>query len=86
VAFSELLVNVGVTAEQVSHVGDDLLDLLIMIRVGLAVAVNDANSTVKQYADWCTSRGGGLGAVREVCDLLLQAQGHFDEILKDYLS
>ena len=85
-AFNELLIKVGVTPEQVAHVGDDLLDLPIMTRVGLAIAVNDANFAVIKHADWCTSALGGNGAVREVCDFILQAQGHFDEVLNTYLK
>ena len=85
-AFNELLSKVGVTPEQTAHVGDDLLDLPIMTRVGLAIAVNDANFAVIKHADWCTSALGGNGAVREVCDFILQAQGHFDEVLNTYLK
>lgn len=85
-AFNELIEKTGVTPEQAAHVGDDLLDLPIMIRVGLAIAVNDANFAVKQHADWCTTLPGGLGAVREVCDFIMQAQGRFDEVLSTYLT
>ncbi|MDP2902586.1 MAG: 3-deoxy-manno-octulosonate-8-phosphatase KdsC [Methylovulum sp.] len=84
-AFAGLIDHLGLTPEQVAHVGDDLLDLPIMSRVGLSVAVNDANNTVKQHADWCTTRAGGQGAVREVCDLIMQAQGYFDDIVNAYL-
>ena len=85
-AFAEILQNVGVTPEQVAHVGDDLLDLPIMTRVGLAIAVQDANFAVKERAHWCTKTCGGQGAVREVCDFIMQAQGSFDSILKSYLN
>lgn len=84
-ALNEILKKTGVTPEQAAHVGDDLLDLPIMVRVGLAIAVNDANFAVKQHADWCTSLPGGLGAVREVCDFIMQAQGTFATVLNDYL-
>lgn len=84
-AFAELLQNVGAQPEQTAHVGDDLLDLPIMTRVGLAIAVNDANFAVKKYAHWCTVLCGGQGAVREVCDFIMQAQGSFDSILGSYL-
>lgn len=84
-AFEALLMATGVTAEQVAHVGDDLLDLPIMVRAGFGIAVNDANFAVKQHADWCTRTSGGLGAVREVCDLIMQAQGTFDSVLQTYL-
>jgi 3-deoxy-D-manno-octulosonate 8-phosphate phosphatase (KDO 8-P phosphatase) len=85
-AFAELLEKAGATPEQAAHVGDDLLDLPIMTRVGLAIAVNDANFAVKERADWCTSLSGGQGAVREVCDLIMQAQGSFENVLNAYLK
>ena len=85
-AFNEIIELIGITPEQSAHVGDDVIDLPIMIRVGLAIAVNDANFAVKQHADWCTTLPGGQGAVREVCDFIMQAQGRFDEILNAYLT
>ena len=57
-----------------------------MTRVGLAIAVADANFAVKQHADWCTTLPGGQGAVREVCDFIMQAQGRFDDVLNAYLK
>jgi 3-deoxy-D-manno-octulosonate 8-phosphate phosphatase (KDO 8-P phosphatase) len=85
-AFDEIIEKTGIMPQQIAHVGDDLLDLPIMIRVGLAIAVNDANFAVKQRADWCTTLPGGLGAVREVCDVIMQAQGSFDDVLGLYLT
>lgn len=85
-AFAEIIEKMAIAPEQAAHVGDDLLDLPIMRRVGLSIAVQDANPVVKNYADWCTTRGGGQGAVREVCDFIMQAQGHFDEIVNAYLQ
>ncbi|MGR9000176.1 MAG: 3-deoxy-manno-octulosonate-8-phosphatase KdsC [Gammaproteobacteria bacterium] len=85
-AFDELIEKTGITPEQAAHVGDDLLDLPLMMRVGLAIAVNDANFAVKQRAHWCTTLPGGHGAVREVCDLIMQAQGHFDDVVNYYLK
>ena len=85
-AFNEIIEKLGISPDQAAHMGDDLLDLPIMKRVGLAIAVNDANFAVKQKADWCTSTLGGQGAVREVCDLIMQAQGTFDDILNSYLK
>jgi len=85
-AFNEIIEKIGITPEQAAHVGDDLLDLPIMTRVGLAIAVADANFAVKQRADWCTTLPGGHGAVREVCDFIMQAQGRFDEVLNFYLK
>ncbi|MGR9013882.1 MAG: 3-deoxy-manno-octulosonate-8-phosphatase KdsC [Gammaproteobacteria bacterium] len=85
-AFNEIIERIGITPDQAAHVGDDVIDLPIMSRVGLAIAVNDANFAVKQHADWCTVLPGGQGAVREVCDFIMQAQGHFDEVLNAYLK
>lgn len=85
-AFNEIIKKIGISPEQAAHVGDDLLDLPIMTRAGLAIAVADANFAVKQRADWCTTLAGGQGAVREVCDFIMQAQGSFDEILNAYLK
>ncbi|MGZ8135981.1 MAG: 3-deoxy-manno-octulosonate-8-phosphatase KdsC [Methylococcaceae bacterium] len=85
-AFNEIIAKMAITPEQAAHVGDDLLDLPIMARVGLAIAVSDANFAVKQHADWCTELSGGQGAVREVCDLIMQAQGSFDHIVNAYLK
>jgi 3-deoxy-D-manno-octulosonate 8-phosphate phosphatase (KDO 8-P phosphatase) len=84
-AFNEILQNLQLRPEQVAHVGDDLLDLPIMTQVGFAIAVQDANFAVKKYADWCTETLGGQGAVREVCDLIMQVQGTFDKVLQGYL-
>lgn len=84
-AFIEILRALNLSPKQVAYVGDDVLDLPIMTQVGFAVAVADANFAVKQRADWCTQMPGGLGAVREVCDLIMQAQGTFDAMLQSYL-
>ena len=85
-AFNEIIQSLAIKPEEAAHVGDDLLDLPVMTRVGLSIAVNDANDSVKQYADWCTKTNGGLGAVREVCDFIMQAQGTFDDVLKSYMQ
>ncbi len=85
-AFAELLDKTGVMPKEAAHVGDDVLDLPIMVKVGLSIAVNDANFAVKVRADWCTTLPGGQGAVREVCDFIMQAQGNFEDILASYLK
>ncbi|MBU2568470.1 MAG: 3-deoxy-manno-octulosonate-8-phosphatase KdsC [Gammaproteobacteria bacterium] len=84
-AFEELVQALAIDPAEAAHVGDDLLDLPIMSRVGLAIAVEDANFAVKQRAHWCTTLPGGQGAVREVCDLIMQAQGTFAAVLEEYL-
>jgi 3-deoxy-D-manno-octulosonate 8-phosphate phosphatase (KDO 8-P phosphatase) len=67
-------------------VADELVDLPVMTRVGLGVAVADAVPEVKAAAHWVTPLPGGRGAVRQVCDLLLQAQGKWDRITAVWLE
>ena len=78
-AFQDLLDKLAIPAEQVAYVGDDLIDWPVMAKVGLSVAVADAHPLPIPRADYVTRIAGGRGAVREVCDLLLLAQGKLDE-------
>lgn len=73
-AFDALLQGLGVAPAAVACVGDDTPDLPMLQRAGLAVAVADAHPAAKAVAHWVTGAPGGLGAVREVCDLLLHAR------------
>jgi 3-deoxy-D-manno-octulosonate 8-phosphate phosphatase (KDO 8-P phosphatase) len=84
-AYEELKEKLGLNDEQVAYVGDDVVDLPIMRRVGLAIAVNDAHEMVRQHAHWQTSAAGGRGAAREVCELLMEAQGNLRGALAAYL-
>lgn len=82
--FERLLEENGLKPEQCAYVGDDLTDLPIMVRVGVAVAVRDAHSEVRKRAHFITERNGGDGAFREVIDLLLKAKGLWDEVIEFY--
>lgn len=81
----KLLSQLQLTAKQVAYTGDDLPDVPVMCSVGLGIAVANAHTFVKEHAHWQTQCYGGLGAAREVCDLLLEAQGKLDSIYKNYL-
>lgn len=85
-AFNDILDKLALDPQYVAAVGDDVLDLPMLRRAGLAISVNDAHPKVKEYTHWCTSLPGGLGAVREVCDLIMQAQGTFDSVITHYLT
>ena len=74
----------GVAADQIAYAGDDLTDVVCMRRVGLAIATANAREEVKRCAHYVTEAGGGRGAVREICEMILQAHGHWPEILKKY--
>ncbi len=73
-ALAEITAQLGIPPEAVACVGDDEPDLPIMQSAGLSIAVADAQPVVLERADWLTTRGGGRGAVREVCDALIAAQ------------
>lgn len=83
-AFAELLATLQLSAAEVAHVGDDLPDLPLFRQVGLAACPADAHPVMKAAAHFIASQPGGAGAVREVCDLLLQAQGHWPQLLAEY--
>jgi 3-deoxy-D-manno-octulosonate 8-phosphate phosphatase (KDO 8-P phosphatase) len=85
-AFEALIDKLGLRAEQVAYVGDDVVDLPIMCRVGLAVAVADAHPLVLKHSHWQTAHGGGKGAARDVCELIMEAQGTLDGIMQHYLD
>ena len=74
-AFTELLDKTGIEERAVCFAGDDWIDLPVLERVGLAVTVADADQVVRSRVHWVTSRNGGKGAVREICNLILAAQG-----------
>jgi 3-deoxy-D-manno-octulosonate 8-phosphate phosphatase (KDO 8-P phosphatase) len=84
-AFKELKQKLGLDTEQIAYVGDDVVDLPIMTRVGLAIAVRDANPLTHEHAHWQTAANGGRGAAREVCELLMRAQGTLGPALQRYL-
>lgn len=85
-AYEQLLDKLNLQASQVAYVGDDVVDLPVMTRVGFAVAVQDAHNLVKQHSHWIAPSRGGRGAAREVCELIMQAQGTLDSQLQHYLA
>ncbi len=85
-AFDALLDELGLAPERAAYVGDDLVDLPVMAACGLAVAVADADPRVAARAHWRTASPGGRGAVREVCELILEARGALDAALAPWLA
>ena len=80
----EILAKSGIAAEETAYAGDDLTDVVVMRRVGLAIATANARPEVKRAAHHVTTAPGGQGAIREVAELILQAQGRWSDILKKY--
>ena len=85
-AFERLCEELNLSAGQIAHVGDDLPDLPLLRRVGLGVAVADALPSILPFAHWRTERPGGAGAAREVCDLILDAQGLLDGLTESSVN
>ncbi|MCW8881237.1 MAG: 3-deoxy-manno-octulosonate-8-phosphatase KdsC [Sedimenticola sp.] len=85
-AFESLRDELGLSNEQIAFVGDDVVDLPVMRQVGLAITVQDAHYLVKQQAHWQTQQPGGHGAAREVCELILQAQGKLESAFAKFLQ
>lgn len=85
-AFTALLGRLGLDARHSCYLGDDLVDLPVILRCGLGVAVADAHYTVRHVARWTTPSPGGHGAARELCDTLLYAQQKFDAIMDEHMK
>ncbi len=84
-ALQEILQDHPVPLEEIAFIGDDWPDLGVMTRVGLALTVANAHFSVAARAHWQSKERGGEGAVRSACDLIMQAQGTFDQALAQYL-
>lgn len=82
--YQQLKDKLALEDDQFAYIGDDLPDMIIMRQVGLGVAVANAVHQVKEIAHWQTELTGGRGAVRELCDLILNAQNKMDLAIKDY--
>jgi 3-deoxy-D-manno-octulosonate 8-phosphate phosphatase (KDO 8-P phosphatase) len=82
--YEKILSDHRLMHDEVAYIGDDLVDIPLLRRVGLAVAVADAVDEVKVASHLITQRPGGQGAVREVIELILRAQGHWDTLLERY--
>jgi 3-deoxy-D-manno-octulosonate 8-phosphate phosphatase (KDO 8-P phosphatase) len=83
--FRELLQTTGLTEQEVGFIGDDVVDLPILSRVGFAVAVPNARTDVLSRVHHVTEAHGGRGAVREVCEFVLRATGNYDKVMAQFL-
>ncbi len=86
VAFNDLIKQLNVTPEETAFMGDDVVDMPPMLRCGLSISVPAAPDAVKERAHYVTTRHGGSGAVREVCELIMQAQGTFDAQMEPFFK
>ncbi|MDF7676743.1 3-deoxy-manno-octulosonate-8-phosphatase KdsC [Neisseriaceae bacterium ESL0693] len=84
--YQQLLQDLHLTEQDCAYIGDDVVDLPVMVRCGLAVAVPNAHDFVLQQAAYVTRHQGGQGAVRELCDLILDAQGFLAKDMAEYIA
>jgi len=84
-AYNDLKQRLKLTDEEVAYMGDDLPDLPILRKVGLSFTVPQAPQLIQDSVNYVTKKKGGKGAVREACEIIMQAQNTFDEVLKTYL-
>jgi len=85
-AYSALLAQLGVQAEDTGYVGDDVVDLPVLVRCGFACAPREAPQAVRQHVHYVCESPAGAGAVREICELLMRAQGSLEAALARYLA
>lgn len=85
-ALKDLMARTELTANQCAFMGDDVVDLPPMLHCGLAIAVPDSPDLLLKHAHYVTQKKGGRGAVREVCELIMQAQGTFDAQMARFLT
>ncbi|MCF8069157.1 MAG: HAD-IIIA family hydrolase [Desulfobacterales bacterium] len=81
---NDIIEKTGISPEEMAFIGDDLVDIPLLKRVGIAVAVADAHDAVKKCATMVTAANGGAGAVREFCEAVLTARGLWDKILERF--
>jgi len=84
--FGEILKQEGLRASEAAFVGDDVIDLPVMRKCGLAIAVANARDDVKEDAHWVTPHSGGDGALRDAVEYILKAQGMWKEIMEKYIA
>lgn len=84
--YQTLISQLGLVDQQVAYMGDDVIDLPVLSRVGLATSVQDAPVIVKRHCHWIAEHAGGHGAARDLCELILQAQDKLDALLARYLA
>lgn len=85
-AYAQLRAEAGVEEHECAFIGDDVVDLPVMVRCGLPVAVPEAHWFTLQHAAYVTQKSAGNGAVRELCDLIMQAQGTLAAALQEYVK
>lgn len=85
-AFRQIITELHFSAQECGFIGDDVIDLPVLLQVGFAASVPNAHAEVRQRVDYTTQASGGRGAVREICDFILAAQGKYEAALAPFLK
>lgn len=85
-AFEELKSQLGLENDQIAYMGDDLPDLPLLRRAGLAITVPQAPEIIQQHADLITKNKGGKGAVREACEFIMKSKNQYQAVIQSYLT
>ncbi|HEY3044014.1 MAG TPA: HAD hydrolase family protein [Vicinamibacterales bacterium] len=85
-AYDEIVSDIGLNDEEVAYMGDDIVDIAVLSRVGLAAAPADAVAEVRDRVHWVAPSPGGSGAARELLELILRAQGRWDAIVRSFTT
>lgn len=83
--YEEMVKELDLKYEQTAFIGDDIVDLPIMLKVGLAIATKDAHPMVKEYSHWITPSAGGRGAARDLAEMMMHSQGTYESEMLKYL-
>jgi 3-deoxy-D-manno-octulosonate 8-phosphate phosphatase (KDO 8-P phosphatase) len=83
-AYDQIVGDIGLNDEEVAYMGDDIVDIGVLMRVGLSAAPADAVPEVRERAQWIAPSAGGCGAARELLELILRAQGKWDGIVRSF--
>ena len=83
-AYDEIVGDIGLNDDEVAYMGDDIVDVAVLSRVGLAAAPADAVPEVRERVDWIAPSAGGCGAARELLELILRAHGRWDAIVRSF--
>ena len=86
IAFEDILKKRQLSPQETAYIGDELVDIPLLRRVGFAVTVKDAVADVKKRIDYITAKNGGCGAVREICELILKVQGKWEQVTARYFN
>lgn len=85
-AYGEIVGDIGLNDEEIAYMGDDIVDIAVLSRVGLAAAPADAVAEVRERVHWVAPSAGGAGAARELLELILRAQGRWDAIVRSFTA